>query len=344
MSDEFDAKLSSLRRKYDKAFEDASFSDISSTIGDLSGTVASLPADVEAIRSRGYAFRSYLEQKAEVLSNNWDDTRRQVQRAIDDERDRLRNDVRDVEKYLTRAERLGAKGGGDTLDDAESELNQLESRARSAKSRINSMFSTMQNDIESTKSQISKINWYMDQKDEASFEFLAGESVFLVAKAEWVVTGKGKQDPDGMLFLTDQRMIFEQKEKVGKRLGMFGGKEVQEVEWAIPLHQFEDVEAENKGLFGGKDMLNFTLSSGAPHPKITVEVKGGVDCKFWAKQVQRMKTGEASDERAIEPDPELIETLRNAPTNCHVCGATLPQIMAGQMQIDCQYCGSVIRL
>lgn len=343
MSDEFDSKLSSLRRQYDKAFDDAAFSDVSSEIGDLTAVVASLPADVSAIRSRGYAFQSYLEQKAEVLSNNWDDIRREVQRAIDDEREKIRGDVRDVEKHLVRAERLGAKGMS-ALEDAERELNELENRTRSASSRISGLFGTMSTDIHSTKSQISKINWYMDQKDEASFEFLAGESVFLVAKAEWVATGKGKNDPDGMLFLTDQRMIFEQKEKVGKRLGMFGGKEVQEVEWEIPLHQVKGVDPENKGMFGGKDMLNFTLASGAPHPKITVEVKGGVDCKFWAKQIQRMMTGDTKDERAIQPDPELIETLRNAPTACHVCGATLPKIMAGQMQIDCQYCGSVIRL
>jgi hypothetical protein len=57
-----------------------------------------------------------------------------------------------------------------------------------------------------------------------------------------------------------------------------------------------------------------------------------------------MVNGDAQDERAIEPDPELIERLRNAPTACHVCGGTLPQIVAGQNSVTCPYCGVVVRI
>ena len=354
MSEEFEQQVEALRRKFDSARDDAAFEDASSELSDLSAKVSSLPSDIEEIRSRGYAFRSYLENKAEVLNNNWDDVRRRAQRMIDDERDRLTSELRQLEARIDRAESGGGGGsaamkmkfgGGSTnIEDLEGEVDELENQVSSAARRIGDVYETMAKDINSTVRQIKEINWFMDEKDEASFDFLAGESLFLLAKAEWVVTGKGRKDPDGILYLTDQRLIFEQKEKTGKTLGMFGGKMEQEVEWEVPLHQIEGVEAENKGMFGGKDMLNFTLGSGAPHPKITVEVKGGVDCKFWAKQVQRMMTGGTDDERAIEPDPELVETLRNAPTECHVCGATLPMIMAGQMQIECQYCGAIIRL
>ena len=57
-----------------------------------------------------------------------------------------------------------------------------------------------------------------------------------------------------------------------------------------------------------------------------------------------MISGDVSNERAIEPDPELVERLRKAPTECHVCGGTLPQIVAGQNQVECRYCGSVVRV
>ena len=127
-------------------------------------------------------------------------------------------------------------------------------------------------------------------------------------------------------------------------MGMFGGKEVHEMKWEIPLNQVEKVDPENKGMFGGKDMLNFSLGSGAPYGAFVVEVKGGVDCKFWAKQIDRMINGDATDERAIEPDPEMIERLREAPTECHVCGGKLPMLVAGQNQMECGYCGSVIRI
>ena len=195
--------------------------------------------------------------------------------------------------------------------------------------------------MSNTKRQLTEMNWIMDMKDEASFDFGAAEEVFLVAKAEW---DDGDDKPDGMLFLTNHRLIFEQKEKTGKRFGLFGGKEEQGVLWEVAISQIEDVNAENKGFLGGKDMVNLTLGSGVTYSQITVEVKGGVPSKFWAKQINRMATGNAEDERAIEADPELVERLRKAPTDCQVCGGKMPSIVEGQTEVECQYCGASIRI
>ncbi|MFW5709248.1 MAG: hypothetical protein ACOCX5_03405 [Chloroflexota bacterium] len=145
----------------------------------------------------------------------------------------------------------------------------------------------------------------------------------------------------------EQRLMFEQKEKVGKKLGLFGGKQVQELEWEVPSHRVEAVEFENKCLFGGKDMLHFLSVVGDPYPRITVEIKGGADNKFWVKQINRMISGAITDERAIEPDPEILQTLREAPGECHVCGATIPMLVAGQTQLECdilRICYSHLRL
>jgi hypothetical protein len=346
MSEELLSKLNSLRRDYDDCEDKARLNAIGRDINDITDTVRKLPGDIEEIRTRGYAFRSYLEKKAEVLAQHWDDIRIRVERAIDDERRHLRREVEDVEQAMQIADRYEDHPNKleHVLDDLERALERFDNEVDAASSRIKDMYETLESDLRSTVAQIKEINWFLDIKDEASFPFLAGESVYVVAKAEWVETGKGRQDPDGYLFLTDQRLIFEQNEKVGKRLGLFGGKEVQEVEWEIPLHKVDSVEFENKGMFGGKDMLHFDLKSGASHGQLTVEVKGRADNKFWVKQIQRMIAGETDDERAIEPDPEMLESIRNAPTKCHVCGATLPMLVAGQNQIECEYCGSVVRL
>ncbi|MFN8447584.1 MAG: hypothetical protein U0521_03035 [Anaerolineae bacterium] len=227
------------------------------------------------------------------------------------------------------------------LPDLEHGLQSVESMLSGAKSRIQELFSTLQTDTAQTHEQLRQINGYLDQRDEASFPFLAEEALFLSAKAEWV---DGRDNPDGVVYLTDQRLLFEQKEKTGKKLGIFGGKQTQELEWEIPLNQIEGVQAENKGFLGGKDMLNFTLGSGAPYTALTVEIKGGVQSKFWAAQIERMIKGETSDERAIQPDAETLEAIRSAPTACPSCGGTLPQLVASQRQVECAYCGAVIRI
>jgi len=340
------ARFDALRSRFDTLYQQASLPDLSSALATLTSDIGKLPGEIASVRSRGYAFASYLEHKAEVLAQNWNNVRADAQRAISDETNRLSSEVNRLRYRIDAAE--GQRGNPNALQaelpDLERGVQMLESMRNTAESRVKSIFATLQTDTAQALGQVQSIKWYLDQKDEASFPFLAGEALFLAAKAEWVATGKGKDDPDGILYLTDQRLVFEEKETTGKKLGLFGGHKTQKLEWELPLHQITGVKPENKGLFGGKDMLNFTLGSGAPYANITVEVKGGVASKFWAAQIQRMIEGKTTDERAIQPDAETLAAIKNAPTACPSCGGTLPQLVAGQHQVDCPYCGSVIRV
>lgn len=340
------SQFNALKSRYQRAADTFNFTDLSRELGDLTGKITALPNDIANLRTRRYVFAKFLEHKAEVLTHHWNEIAQQAQTLLQSEVDALRSQAQQANTLIMKGDNAIStpKALVTVLPMLESALEQLESSAEAATARIRGAYQTVANDIHQTVEQIRKINWYLDERDEASFDFLAGESLFLAADAEWVQTGKGGKDPDGVLFLTDQRLIFEQKEKTGKTLGLFGGKKTQELEWEIPLNLVQSVEAENKGVLGGKDMLNFTLNSGAPYAKLTVEVKGGVQSKFWAAQIERMVRGETEDERAIAPDPETVAAVRNAPTACHVCGATLPRLVANQTQIECEYCGSIIRL
>ena len=339
-------QFAALRSRYDTLFREAALTDLSSQVGEITRDVSKLPDEIARVRSRGYAFAAYLEQKADVLAQQWRDVRGQVETIITEDSDRLRHEVERLRRRVDSAENLQESPAAlqSQLPDLERGIDMAEQLLKDAKARVENLSSTLERDATQTLQQLTTINWYLDQRDEASFEFLAAEKLFLAAKAEWVEKGKSKDDPDGILYLTDQRLVFEQKETTGKKLGLFGGKKTQELEWEIPLNQIEGVEAENKGFLGGKDMLNFTIGSGAPYARIVVEVKGGVKSKFWAAQIERMIKGDTDDERAIQPDPEMIEAIRNAPTECFSCGGTLPQLVAGQRQMECPYCGAVVRV
>ncbi|MFO8037629.1 MAG: hypothetical protein R6U57_13480, partial [Anaerolineales bacterium] len=59
------------------------------------------------------------------------------------------------------------------------------------------------------------LDWMLTELSEVSFELLATESGIMAVKAVWAKSGKQrKEDPKGVLYLTDQRLLFEQKEKV----------------------------------------------------------------------------------------------------------------------------------
>jgi hypothetical protein len=345
MSEETQQQFDDLQEKYDDLVEAVSFADINRRVSNITSRVTELPAKIEELRGRGYVYASYLENKASVFGQQWEEIRERVTSSIDEATETLDGDVRRPKTLLTTLERQLDNEAmfGKLSEQASGAIESLEQGVDAAKERIEAIFETLERDLDSTYRQLSDMAWYMDQKDEASFDFGPAETVFLVADAELVLSGKKRQDPDGVLFLTNQRLVFEQKEKTGKRMGMFGGKMEQEVEWEVPLSAVDKIEIENQGMFGGKDMMHFEVNEGDLR-RVTVEVKGKADNKFWQKQINRMIRGEAEDERAIEPDAEMLESLQNAPTACHVCGATLPKLVAGQTEISCEYCGTVVRI
>lgn len=337
------SRFDALRSRFDSLYAKAGLPDVAEAINHLSTDIERLPGEIGTARNRGYSYASYLEHKAQVLADQWQLLRQEAQQQLAVEAARLQGELNGLRFRVDLAAGMRANplALANQLPDLERVVQQVEAALKAAEARIKALFETLSNDTAQTLDQLNKINWYLEQWEEASFKPLAGEALFLAAKAEWVATGRGKDDPDGILYLTDQRLVFEQKETTGKKLGLFGGKKTQELEWEIPLNQIEDVVPENKGFLGGKDMLNFTLGAGAPYATIVVEVKGGVASKFWAAQIKRMIAGQTDDERAIPVDPEVLETLRKTPTACPSCGGTLPIIVANQRQIECPYCGYV---
>lgn len=333
-------KVTQLKRRYEEFVSRANLSGITSRISTVTTDLNRLPGMIEEIRSRGYVYRAFLEKKAAVMAEQWSQTQERIHDTINREVEDLRQQMKHAEAAVRQ---IDLRPTLPAITGLESTLNVIQQKVEAAEGRIRSLFEPIERELQTTKAQIEEAKWFMQQKEEASFSFYPAEAIFLAAKAEWVASGKGKQDPDGILFLTDQRLVFEQKETVGG--GLFKrGESVQEMKWEVPLSAVEDVSPENKGFLGGKDMLHFTLGRGAPYPKITVEVKGGVDCKYWARELKRMLSGETQNERASQPDPEMLEKLRSAPTACHVCNGQLPRLVAGQTEVECPYCGTVIRL
>ena len=317
-------------------------------IEDVAAKLRELPAKVEELRARGYVFRSFLENKVKVLGKQWDEVKPQIEQELTSEAKRLKQALDGIEKRMAGLRgKLGAVAsqiaGTQKVAEIEGAVGDLEAKTAAAERTLGGMFDQVEQTLEQTLAQISEIFWTLEQSDEASFQMQPTEAIVIAARAEWTSAGS-KPYPEGILFLTDQRLIFEQKEKVGG--GLFRrGEFVQEVKWALPIGQIETVKAEKRGILGGKDMLIINLAAGAPYSQIEVEVKGGVDCRYWAQQINRVRSGEIASERAVPVDEEAEKAAREAPTACPVCGAPFTEpITRGMTEIKCQYCGSVTRL
>lgn len=325
-------------------------SPVNDELEDIATAINALPANIGNIRARGYVFKSFLERKVETLSKQWTELRPQVQTAVQTQSNALRIDANNVQAQLNRRQLATAP------------LASLEGKVSAALRNLQGMYDTLDTNINQTQQQIDDISWTLQQVELASFGFLATEAAVEAVPANWKKPGD-KDGVEGVLFLTDQRLLFEQKEEVATKKVLFITTEkqkVQALQWAVPIGQIEKAAGSNRGLMGKDDFLTITLVESAGlvgpegtalyddmgRPLRTTELHlKGEDGEAWQAFIGRVKSGEIAKERTAPVDVAAAETAANAPTKCPNCGATITQtVLRGQTELTCEFCGSVMRL
>ncbi|MCD4686229.1 MAG: hypothetical protein K8S97_09865 [Anaerolineae bacterium] len=336
-------RSAAVRARFDELRDQIDMSDVTSALGDITTKIAGLPGEIAGLRERKYAFAGYLERKAEVLKTQWDEVRGKVQSTVRQEVERAQAQLGELDEMWQGMEKQWSdEGKAKVLSQIELAIESAEQAVAGAKERIKGLYGNVPDNVQQTQHQLGQIGGFLALAEASTADWTPTEALFIAHKGEWQKTGKDKKDPDGYIFLTDQRLIFEQNEKVGGRMG-FGGEQMQEVLFAIPVGAITEAKAEKKGMLGGIDLIHLTLSEG-DYAEMTFEVKGGVDCKWFVQQLNRVINGEIDNERAIPVDEAAEEAVQNAPTACTTCGATLPPLVRGQTEMACEYCGTVVRV
>jgi hypothetical protein len=314
---------------------------VENEVEEIRTTLSLLSPRIEKLRTRGYAFRSFLENKVHVLANQWDETHGDISR-------RVRRHTADLKREADEAESAlrDAMGGGTArISRAEADIVALEQKVDAAHASTEAAYATLQQNVNQTDAQIAQIEWLLDEVDEASFPLHPAEDPVAACKAQ--LMENKKEGPKGILYLTDERLIFEQKEKVATKKVLFIATEketVQELIFEVSIGQVEEAKASEKGFLGRKEILELLFTPEADLDRVLLRMHG-VDSENWAGLIGRVKSGEIAKERTIPKDEEVLETVRATPTRCFTCGAALDvEIIRGTREITCEYCGSVVRL
>ncbi len=117
----------------------------------------------------------------------------------------------------------------------------------------------------------------------------------MAVKATWTRDNReDRDDPQGVLYLTDQRMIFEQKQEVATKKVLFITTErklVQEMQLEFAVDRVTDVRGSKQGMFKNEDFLELTLATGAPVKSTQFHIFGQ-DCMAWVGLINRARTHE----------------------------------------------------
>jgi hypothetical protein len=308
--------------------------EVNDDLEDIESAINALPANIENIRARGYVFKAYLERKVETLATQWRDLRPRVQTAIQTQMRALQTDATSVQNTLNR----GALAG--------TALAALESKTEAALRNLQGMYDTLDDNVNQTQQQVDDVSWTLQQAEQASFGFFPTEAPVEAAPANWKRAGD-QDGVEGVLFLTDQRLLFEQKEEVATKKVLFITTEKQKLQnltWEVPVAQIESALGSKRGFLGKDDYLTITCGSEAPFRIAEIHLKGETG-EAWQSHIGRVKSGEIAKERTTPVDQAAVEMVSNAPTKCPTCGATITQtIVRGQTEMTCEFCGSKIRL
>lgn len=331
--------------------DDLLLAHVTEDMADIDAAIAAFTANLENIRARGYTYKSYLEKKIEALHTQWHELRPRVEGSLRTQQQALQTQAQAVQGTLSRGQRPGAA------------LSALASKVSAAKTALESMYNPLDGNINQTQQQIDDISWTLQQAEQASFGFMPTETPVEAVPANW----KKPDDQDGVegvLFLTDQRLLFEQKEEVATKKIFFITTETQKLQalnWQIPVVEIEKALGSNRGFMGKDDFLTVTCTQqgafqdaegktlympgvGGKLTSFDLHLKGEKG-EAWAAHINRVRTREIDKERTVQLSQEVVEAVQNAPTKCTTCGATITQtIMRGQTEITCEYCGSKMRL
>lgn len=301
-------------------------------LAELENSMRSLERDLGKLRARGYVIERSLEGDIEILSAQWNRVKENAETTISNQSRLLSEQSQSLQQMMAQL-----AGMMNNLMAARPLYLQTKSAATSAKSQaeaagltVTGQYQSYQQEVAELASHLEWINWMLEALSSATFRLLATESGVAATEATWQKPD-GQEPENGILFLTDQRLLWED------RVGDF------ELKFNVHLQLIQDVQKGNDST-DQRETLKFSFASGAPYPTAIFNLSVPMAVE-WVKMVGRAKAGDYASDRAVSLDPAELEKVKNAPQKCSNCGAALTDpILRGQTEIRCVYCGNVIRL
>lgn len=343
------SEISSLQTKIGWMQDSTRLKSALDTVEDLQTSVNGMQQRIAGMRTKGYVFEKDLEAQAADFVRQWSQLHPSIVTQINMQSASLQGSLRSIEIKMNQLNglRTNPSAARPLITSIQSEMDMLEDKVRSAENTINGMYNSFGSQVFVVKRHLDQIDYLLAQLAEAKFTLLPTEGGIMAVKAIWCKDVKERDDdPEGVLYLTDQRLMFEQKEEVATKKILFITTEkqkVQDLKWEIPVALIQEVKPSKQGLLKNEDHLDLRLGEGASLESVHLHI--WQEGNEWLQLLNRAKTKDFDKNRAVAIDQAEVEKIKSLPVQCPSCGANLDQIvLRGQDNVKCEYCGFVIRL
>lgn len=295
---EIAAEVSSLQSDLSELKQLSSLNSIQSDMNNLDANITNISSLLESARSKGYRYQGDIDDSLTQVIYQWGSVRPQVANTITQKASMLQNSLVGLSPQVSRVNSLLSNPAPlkPLLQTLHSQVNSLLSEAQDTQRDIESNYDQVESQTLRLSSRLSQIHWALDQLAGARFSLQPGEDLIMAVANRW--DKEGKEDPEGVLYLTTQRVIFERKEKVALKKVLFittDSQLVQEVLIDQPISQIQSWNARNKGLFGHQDFAEVHFKD-ASLGKVSFHINGQ-EASYWAELFEKVRSGRIDDEK-----------------------------------------------
>ena len=349
LAKKLDADIRALQTKFNSLEESTRLTHVRDSVEDIQTAIYGFTEKVSELRVRGYVFGKDFESRAANFVKKWNALTPDIKKQIDLQASQLQNAITPLRARMTQLAGFSnnqAQAQG-LLNQVKPQVEALEAQVNAARNQINGMFDTLRSEVYKFQNEMRKLDYMLAQLSQASFQLLATESGVMAVKAVWAKTGEEKKgDPQGVLYLTDQRILFEQKEEVATEKVLFIAtkkEKRQKLMIDVPVVLAKSVETSKQGLLKNEDHIKIIFESGAPMTSAHFHI--WQPCDEWQGLINRVKAKDFESDRVVALDADTTAKIKSAPSQCSSCGGNIHQvILRGQDTIKCEFCGFVIRL
>lgn len=300
---------------------------------DMENKVSGLPRQLSDTRARGYVFEKALESQVQTLAGQWDKVKQTVNDDVRQQSSALMAGMAAIQQQM--AQVMAASANPAAARPVYMQVKSLaagaSAQAEAAEQSIFGQYDDFQAEVDTLSAHFDWVDWMLQALSTASFQLMATEGGVAASQANWL---RPNSDPmGGILFLSDQRLIFEEREG----------------EFSVPLEAPASLVASAtplnaQGANKDEEHLDLSFASGAPMNSAKFQLLGP-QAEAWQAMIGRAKAGDYTKDRAVEIDQADVDRVKNAPTECPSCGSkfTAP-VLRGQTEIRCESCGTVTRL
>lgn len=275
-------EIDRLKRMSDKL----ALTEVSNAMDEVEGLVNELPAKLEAARRGGYVYKRHLEASLKSVTEQWRSQYHRLATELQRQQAALLQESNRIQIQHARGASAGAA------------LSALESRVDTALRGLEAMYQSSLERGRQIKKEIDDVTWTLARGKEVTFDLLTEESWVEAVPANWKKPGD-KDGVDGVLFLTDRRLVFEQREEVATKKVLFittAKEKVQSYQWDLPAGAVTQAVGSKRGFMNKDDFLTLTASTG-PYETIELHLKGESG-ESWRGFIECVKSGAILAERA----------------------------------------------